>query len=117
VCAQLAHLADFFESRIAVHGPKLSLNEAAAQAVGLALHELATNAAKYGALSTTAGRVQVDWRIDGDAFTMNWTERGGRLCERLTIGALAPRSSTRWLDGRSAVRFSSITPPRDWDGA
>jgi PAS domain S-box-containing protein len=77
VRAQLAHLADTFESRIAAHGPKLRFKEAAAQAVGLALHELATNAGKYGALSTDAGRVQVDWRIDGNAFTMNWTESKG----------------------------------------
>jgi two-component sensor histidine kinase len=69
---QLAYLADFLESRIAVHGPKLRLNEAAAQAVGLALQELATNAGKYGALSTDAGCVQVDSRIDGDG-----TERKG----------------------------------------
>jgi PAS domain S-box-containing protein len=79
VRVQLAHLADFFEFRIALRGPKLRLNEAAAQAVGLALHELATNAGKYGALSTDTGRVQVDWRIDGDAFTMTWTERKGPL--------------------------------------
>jgi two-component sensor histidine kinase len=43
--------------RISVHGPKLRLNAAAAQAIGLALHELATNAGKYGALSVDAGGV------------------------------------------------------------
>jgi PAS domain S-box-containing protein len=77
VRAQLAHLADFFGSRIAVHGPKLHLNAAAAQAVGLALHELATNAGKYGALSTDTGRIEVSWRVDGAAFAMSWTESGG----------------------------------------
>jgi len=60
-----------------VHGPKLRLNAAAAQAIGLTLHELATNAGKYGALSTDAGRVTVRWRLDGDVFTMSWTERNG----------------------------------------
>jgi two-component sensor histidine kinase len=77
VRAQLAHFADLIESRIAVHGPKLRLNAAAAQAVGLALHELATNAGKYGALSTDAGRVDVGWRLGDDIFAMSWTERDG----------------------------------------
>ncbi len=77
VRAQLAPFADLIGSRIAVHGPKLRLNAAAAQAVGLALHELATNAGKYGALSTDAGRVDVGWGSGGDIFAMRWTERDG----------------------------------------
>jgi two-component sensor histidine kinase len=75
--AQLAHFADLIGSRIAVHGPKLRLRAASAQAIGLALHELATNAGKYGALSTDAGRVDVRWRTEGDTFAMSWTERDG----------------------------------------
>jgi two-component sensor histidine kinase len=59
VRAQLAHFADLVGFRIAVDGPTLRLNAAAAQAIGLALHELATNAAKYGGLSVDAGRVDV----------------------------------------------------------
>jgi two-component sensor histidine kinase len=77
VRTQLAHFADLVGSRITVDGPKLQLNATTAQAIGLALHELATNAGKYGALSTGTGRVDVDWRVDGDAFMMNWTERNG----------------------------------------
>jgi PAS domain S-box-containing protein len=77
VRAQLAHFADLIGSRIVVHGPTLRLKAAAAQAIGLALHELATNAGKYGALSTDAGRVDVCWGTDGDTFTMRWTERQG----------------------------------------
>jgi PAS domain S-box-containing protein len=77
--AQLAHFADLVESRIAMHGPKLRLNAAAAQAIGLAMHELATNVGKYGALSTGKGRVDVGWGTDGDTFTMSWTEREGPL--------------------------------------
>jgi two-component sensor histidine kinase len=49
VRAQLAHLAGLIGSRIVVQGPKLRLKAASAQAIGLALHELATNAGKYGA--------------------------------------------------------------------
>jgi PAS domain S-box-containing protein len=77
VHAQLAHFADLVGSRIAVEGPKLRLNAAAAQAIGLALHELATNAGKYGALSVNVGRVNMDWQFDGDIFSMTWTERNG----------------------------------------
>jgi PAS domain S-box-containing protein len=77
VRAQLAHFADLVGSRIAVRGPKVHLNAAAAQAIGLALHELATNAGKYGALSVSAGRVDVGWQFDGDIFAMSWTERNG----------------------------------------
>jgi two-component sensor histidine kinase len=77
VRAQLSHFADLIGSRIAVRGPKLRLKAAGAQAIGLALHELATNAGKYGALSADTGRVDVSWGTDADTFTMNWTEREG----------------------------------------
>jgi PAS domain S-box-containing protein len=79
VRVQLAHFADLVGSRIAVDGPRLRLNSAAAQAIGLALHELATNAAKHGALSVDAGRVDVHWRLEGDTFMMSWIERSGPL--------------------------------------
>jgi two-component sensor histidine kinase len=77
VRAQLAHFADLIGSRIALHGTKLRLNPASAQAIGLALHELATNAGKYGALSTDMGRVDIGWGIDDDTLVMSWTEREG----------------------------------------
>jgi two-component sensor histidine kinase len=77
VRAQLAHFADLVGSRITMQGPAVRLNAAAAQAIGLALHELATNAGKYGALSVDAGRVDVGWRLDGNIFAMSWTERNG----------------------------------------
>jgi two-component sensor histidine kinase len=62
VRAQLAHFADLIGSRIVVRGAKLGLNAASSQAIGLALHELATNAGKYGALSTDGGHVDIRWR-------------------------------------------------------
>jgi PAS domain S-box-containing protein len=77
VNAQLAHFADLIGSRIAVDGPALRLNPASAQAIGLALHELATNAGKYGALSTDTGGVDIDWAIAGANFTMGWAEHDG----------------------------------------
>lgn len=77
VRAQLAHFADLVGSRITVHGPKLRLNATAAQTIGLALHELATNAGKYGALSTDSGRIDVGWQREGESLMMSWTERNG----------------------------------------
>jgi PAS domain S-box-containing protein len=77
VHAQLAHFAGLIGSRIVGHGPRLRVKAGSAQAIGLALHELATNAGKYGALSTDRGRVDICWRRDGDTFMMSWTERDG----------------------------------------
>jgi PAS domain S-box-containing protein len=74
---QLAPFADLIGSRIVVQGPELRLKATAAQAIGLALHELATNAGKYGALSMDTGRVDIRWATDGDIFTMSWVERDG----------------------------------------
>src|SRR5262249_22324400 len=77
VQVQLGHFADLIGLRIRLDGPKLHLNAAAAQAVGLALHELATNAGKYGALSTDAGRVNVSWHLNDDTFGISWIECDG----------------------------------------
>jgi two-component sensor histidine kinase len=77
VRAQLGHFADLIGSRITMRGPKLCLNPASTQAIGLALHELATNAGKYGAFSTGSGHVDITWEIDGETLTMSWSERDG----------------------------------------
>jgi PAS domain S-box-containing protein len=77
VRAQLAPFADLIGSRIMVRGPKLRLNAACAQAVGLALHELATNAGKYGALSMDTGHLHIGWWTEGETFMMSWAERKG----------------------------------------
>jgi two-component sensor histidine kinase len=63
-------------------GQSVFVNATAAQNLGLALHELATNAAKYGALSTSAGRVRVTWNFEPDAtgtlrLVLRWEERRG----------------------------------------
>jgi two-component sensor histidine kinase len=77
VRAQLAHFASLLDSRIAVRGPRLRLKAASAQAIGLALHELATNAGKYGALSGNKGRVDIWWQAAANMFTISWTENDG----------------------------------------
>lgn len=82
VLTQLSHFADIIGTRVVFSGPELSLTPAAAQALGMAFHELATNAAKYGALSNRSGRVDIAWdcRADGAGepqVTVSWVESGG----------------------------------------
>ncbi len=75
--AQLALFKDLIGTRISIGGTPMRFAPAAAQAIGLALHELATNAGKYGALSNDVGCVDVTWRLDGEDFLFAWVERGG----------------------------------------
>jgi PAS domain S-box-containing protein len=63
--------------RVRISGTSLSLEPSTAQALALALHELATNAAKYGALSLPSGRVEVAWELKDAQLQLLWTERGG----------------------------------------
>ena len=82
VCSQLSHFADLIGTRIAITGPALSITPAASQAIGMALHELATNAAKYGSLSNGSGRVDIAWNVSSSGvaeplLTMSWVEQGG----------------------------------------
>ena len=77
VQSQLAHFADLIGKRIILKGPPLIINAAAAQTLGLALHELATNAGKYGALSNDAGTVRIDWALQAGRFRFGWSESGG----------------------------------------
>ena len=65
------------QDRVLTEGPPAMLLPATAQAVALALHELATNAAKYGALSTDAGRLRLTWSIGPEALELEWLESGG----------------------------------------
>jgi PAS domain S-box-containing protein len=80
VAAQLAHYKGLFGSHVVFDGPPARLTPAAAQGIGMALHELATNASKYGALSDSVGRVTISWRVTDVAeptFEMRWVEDGG----------------------------------------
>ncbi len=80
VRTQFAHFEDMIGSRIALNGPPLPVSARAAQTLGMALHELATNAAKYGALANGHGQVGIGWRLDAEGeepvFHMTWREQG-----------------------------------------
>ena len=96
--------------KIQCKGPDISLQPATAQGLALALHELATNAAKHGALSSPAGKVKLDWDLQPDALTLHWVENGGPV-----IGAPSTRnfglkvivaSIEQQLSGRTAFEWN-----------
>lgn len=80
--SQLAHFDDRDGARIKLNGPAVHVAPSAAQTIGMAIYELATNAGKYGALSNNSGHVEIDWRLSEETsgqtqFNMTWTESGG----------------------------------------
>jgi two-component sensor histidine kinase/CheY-like chemotaxis protein len=82
VRAQLVPLEDLIARRIAIDGAPLLVAASAAQTIGIAMHELATNAIKHGALSGPSGKVSLSWLIKEDEagqrrFLMSWLESGG----------------------------------------
>ncbi len=113
---QLAPFAEIQGSRIDLSGPDVVVTAEAAQALGLAIHELATNAIKYGALSAPAGKVSVSWALQGEAgaprpLVLNWVEQGGPQVSpperkgfgHVVIGEMVERS----LGGKVAIEFAS----------
>jgi two-component sensor histidine kinase/DNA-binding response OmpR family regulator len=95
--------------KIVTRGPEVFLEPATAQILALALHELATNAAKYGALSSTLGSVTLSWELSRDRMVMQWVENGGPNVQ-------PPRSEgygTRVI-GASVERQLDGTATFDW---
>jgi PAS domain S-box-containing protein len=90
--------------RVSISGASLSLDPSTAQALALALHELATNAAKYGALSQPSGRLQVSWTLTKGRLELGWIERGGPTPRRAEPGGFGIRvikaSVEAQLDGQ-----------------
>ena len=82
-------------------GPKVVLEPAQTIALGAVLHELATNACKYGALSVPAGRVEVNWNVTAKTvstiFISTWTERDGPHVKRSAKPGLGSRIIRRGL--------------------
>jgi PAS domain S-box-containing protein len=111
---QLAHFKDLIGTRIELKGPPVLISASAAQAIGMALHELATNAGKYGALTNSTGKVTIEWGLEcsqasDTTFGMSWCEQGGPPVAEpsrhgfgsTVIGSLAERS----LDASIDLRF------------
>ena len=108
---ELAPYSENNERRVRIDGPPVLLEPDAAQAIAITLHELATNAAKYGALAVPDGQVELKWSHDADGrLHLRWTESdgpkvqepaqmgfGGRIIERM----IAQRSGKTHFDWRS----------------
>ena len=111
---QLAHLVDLVDQRISLDGPPLSLCAAAAEAIGMVVHELSTNAVKYGALSGQTGTVHISWRLEqspaGEQFLISWVERDGPPVEPPTRRGFGTTVVTKLvemnLDGESELEYA-----------
>ncbi len=110
---QLLPFVEAQSARVELEGPPVVLTAQAAQAIGLAIHELATNAIKYGALSVTTGKVKVSWMADADEpshIRLTWVEQGGPPVQapshkgfgHMVIDAMIARS----LNGAVAMEFA-----------
>ena len=95
--------------RFDVDGPDIRLPPRESLSIALALHELITNALKYGALSNTDGRVRLSWRAAGDRLTVHWQERGGPVVavpERRGFGTrMIERALASELSGTVRLSF------------
>ena len=114
VRSQLGHYLDRVGAQISLEGPTVVLKPEAAQSLGLALHELATNAAKYGALSVPAGHVTIKWRrlpaTEGHGVEIWWSEERGpkvRAPKQRGFGSMViEHNLVRALDAEVNMTFS-----------
>lgn len=104
-------LSPYDAERVAIRGPEVQLSARLALALGMVFHELATNAAKYGALSD-GGRLKVTWSVDADdTLALEWRESGGPPTAppaRRGFGSrLIERSITGELQGRVEIDYAA----------
>ena len=98
--------------RLQMGGPEVNLRAETAVPVGMIVHELATNAAKYGALSKASGRIEIEWcigRLEPSHLWLRWMERGGPTVtqpSRRGFGSrLIQHTARQQLDGHARVTF------------
>jgi two-component sensor histidine kinase len=78
--------------QVSFDGPEVQLQPATAQTLTLALHELVTNSAKYGALSTLSGRLSIIWKVQTDHLVLEWKEMDGPLIQKPISRGFGTRS-------------------------
>ena len=113
VRSQLGVYLDGQAGQVSIEGPAIAIKPEAAQNLGLALHELAVNAAKYGALSVPVGRVVITWNrlenVDGSAVELDWREKLGpkvKARRRKGFGSMViERNLARALDATVELEF------------
>lgn len=91
-------------------GPEVTLHARSITPVGLLLHELTTNAVKYGAWSQPGGTIAIDWAREGDDIVLNWRESGVEIAEQPTrrgFGSMLMTSSARQLGGSVERQFTA----------
>lgn len=106
--------------RIHYFGPDLEISRRASSALTMALHELATNAVKYGALSGDSGRVRIEWSIVSDRLNLSWSETGGppvepptrtgfgsRMIERALAGSIGGSAKIEYLPGGIVFKMTT----------
>ena len=111
--SQLGGYLDRSNDQVSIEGPAIAIKPEAAQNLGLALHELAVNAAKFGALSVPGGRVSITWsrldNADGNAVELDWRERLGpkvKLRRKKGFGSMViERNLARALDAEVNMDF------------
>jgi two-component sensor histidine kinase len=103
-----SEFSPYDRNRVDTRGPDVTLHASAARHLFLIIHELVTNAAKYGALSAADGRVKVTWLLSDSRLKLRWSEEGGppvRAPEREGFGSLLIRESARALGGMLKSEF------------
>jgi PAS domain S-box-containing protein len=103
---ELTPYSAMVENRVQMDGPQVFLKPDAAQAVALILHELATNAAKYGALSVGGAQILLKWSETDGRLNLRWTETGGPTIEpptRKGFGGKIIEQMTAQLNGKTSL--------------
>jgi two-component sensor histidine kinase len=99
-------LAPFAKERFAIDGPDASLAGNGALILTMALHELATNAVKYGALSNQDGKVAITWSVAGDRLDLTWQEKGGPPVVAPAHKGFGSVLIEKATDGRAQLAFA-----------
>ena len=103
-------LAPYDVSRISMKGPDCLLSPKLALTMALLVHELATNAAKYGPLSSAAGKLSIDWTLSNTRLKLDWLESGGRPVSPPTHRGFGTRLFLRPLEQFSGKVDATYAP-------